>query len=74
MEVEGVIGAEKISGQPEGVRRGEAGNSGFLIWMIANFPIDLAVLIIGTIERFEGNQFSRIRSEVQRMLLVLLLG
>ncbi len=64
MEGEGVIGAEKISGHPEGVRQGEAGNSGFPIWMIAYFPIDLAVLIIGTIERFERDQFSRIRSEV----------
>ena len=38
--------------------------------MVADFPMNLAVLIIGTIERFEGDQFHRIRREVRCMFLV----
>jgi hypothetical protein len=38
--------------------------------MVADLPMNLAVLIIGTIERLEGNQFRRIRREVRCMLLV----
>ena len=38
--------------------------------MVADLPMNLAVLIIGTIERLEGDQFRRIRREVRCMLLV----
>jgi hypothetical protein len=38
--------------------------------MVTDFPKNLAVLIIGTIERFKGDQFHRIRREVRCMFLV----
>ena len=41
--------------------------------MIADLPVNLAKLIIGTVERLEGNQFCRIRREVRCVLLLLLL-
>ena len=41
--------------------------------MVTDFPKNLAVLIISTIERFEGDQFHRIRREVRCMFLLSLL-
>ena len=41
--------------------------------MIDDFPIDLAVLIIGTIERVEGNQFRWIGREVGCVFLIFAL-
>jgi len=42
--------------------------------MVADLPMNLAILIIGTIERLEGDQFRRIRREVRCMLLIFALG
>ena len=44
-----------------------------IIWVIDDLSIDLAVLIIGTIERLEGNQFRWIGGEVRCVLLILAL-
>ena len=70
-----IIGKEENSGDLErSCWGGEASDASLLTWMIAGFSINLAILIIGTIVRFECDQFSKIRSEVQCILLILLLG
>ncbi len=38
--------------------------------MVADLPMNLAVLIIGTIKRLEDDQFRRIRREVRCMFLI----
>jgi len=42
--------------------------------MVADLPMNLAVLIIGAIKRLEGDQFRRIRREVRCMFLIFALS
>ena len=63
-EWESVGRCDEVGGNPKEVWRCEAFNAGLLIRMVADLPMNLALLIIGTIERLEGDQFRRIRREV----------
>jgi hypothetical protein len=46
---------DEISGHPKGGRRCEAFDAGLLIRVIADLPVNLVELIIGTVKRLEGD-------------------
>ena len=64
----------EVGGHQKGGWGCETFNAGLFIRMVADLPMKLAVLIVGTIEGVEGDQFRRIRREVRRMFLIFALS
>ncbi len=64
LECEGVGRRDEVGRYPKGVWGREAFDAGLLIRMVADLAMNLAVLIVGTIKRLEGDQFCRVRREV----------
>ena len=65
----GVGRRDEVGGYPKGVWGREAFDAGLLIRMVADLPMNLAVLIVGTIKRLEDDQYCRVRREVRCMFL-----
>ncbi len=72
--MEGVVGGEKLSWHDKWHRRDEPSYPGLLIWMLLEFAVQLAKLIISAVERVEGNQIGRIRGEIGGVFLVFGFG